>query len=82
MKKKLDIIVNYFYEKMISKITWVSNYTFDFAVIDNKPYFIELNSFGKEYAAGSALYHWLLDEKILYNDFSDNNFLIEFRYTI
>lgn len=82
IKKKLDIIVNYFYEEMISKITWISNYTFDFAVIDNKPYFIELNSFGKEYAAGSALYHWLLDEKILYNDFSDNNSLIEFRYTV
>lgn len=82
MKKKLDIIVNYFYEEMIQKITWISNYTFDFALIKNNPYLIELNSFGKEFAAGSALYHWLLDEKILYNDFSDNNFLIEFRYTI
>ena len=82
MKKKLDIIVNYFYEEMIQKITWISNYTFDFALINNNPYLIELNSFGKEFAAGSALYHWLLDEKILYNDFSDNNCLIEFRYTI
>lgn len=82
MKKKLDIIVNYFYEEMIQKITWISNYTFDFALINNNPYLIELNSFGKELAAGSALYHWLLDEKILYNDFSDNNCLIEFRYTI
>ena len=67
---------------MIQKITWISNYTFDFALINNNPYLIELNSFGKELAAGSALYHWLLDEKILYNDFSDNNCLIEFRYTI
>ena len=60
--------------KVISKkITWISNYTYDFAIINNnQPYLIELNSFGKEYAAGSALFHWILDEKILYNN-SDNN---------
>ena len=66
---------------MIHKINWTNNYTFDFAIINSQPYFIELNSFGKEYAAGSALFHWILDEHILYNKFEHNNF-IEFRYTI
>jgi hypothetical protein len=82
IKENLNILVNYFYQEISHKITWISNYTFDFAIIDSKPYLIELNSFGKEYAAGSALYHWELDEKILYNDFSDGNLTIEFRYTI
>ena len=77
--EKLNIIVDYFYDEINKNITWTSNYTYDFAIVDNKPYFIEMNSFGKEYAAGSALFHWLLDEEILYNN--KNNF-IEFRYTI
>lgn len=81
IKEKLNIIIDYFYKEILPKITWISNYTFDFAIIDSKPYFIELNSFGKEYAAGSALFHWELDEKILYNNFSDGNSTIEFRYT-
>jgi len=75
----LNNIVKYFYEEMLPKITWISNYTFDIAITKSKPYFIELNSFGKEQAAGSALFHWLLDEKILYNDSTNT---IEFRYTI
>jgi hypothetical protein len=79
IKNKLDIIVNYFNKEMITKIHWISNYTFDFAITDDKPYLIELNSFGKEYAAGSALFHWLLDEDILYNYNPD---CIEFRYTM
>jgi hypothetical protein len=80
IKLKLDLVVNYFYHVMIHKIDWISNYTFDFAIVDGKPYFIELNCFGKEYASGSALFHWLLDENILYNRFETNN-VIEFRYT-
>ena len=82
IKSKLDIILNYFYSNMINKINWIKSYTFDFAIIDNQQYFIELNSFGKEYASGSALFHWILDDKILYNRFDDNNCIIEFRYTI
>jgi hypothetical protein len=65
---------------MINKITWVKSYTFDFAIVNSQPYLIELNSFGKEYAAGSALFHWILDEHILYNKFETND-IIEFRYT-
>ncbi len=56
-------------------------YTYDFAFEDNnvtKPYFIEPNSFGKEYAAGSELFHWEIDEEILYGKKEK----IYFRYTV
>ena len=67
-----------FWTKIKPNIVNVSSYTIDFALLDNdEPYFIELNSFGKEYAAGSALFHWILDEDILYN--KQNK--IYFRYT-
>jgi len=80
IKLKLDMIVDYFYSVMTYKIDWINCYTFDISIVNSNPYFIELNSFGKEYAAGSALFHWLLDENILYNRFETNN-VIEFRYT-
>ena len=77
---KLQLIVDYFNENIERNFHHVSSYSFDFAILNNKtPYFIEMNSFGKEYAAGSALYHWLLDEDILYGK-SNND--IYFRYTI
>jgi hypothetical protein len=79
---KLTIILDYFNDVIKYKINWISNYTYDFAIADNKPYFIEMNCFGKEYAAGSALFHWILDEKILYNSFENGNNIVEFRYTI
>jgi hypothetical protein len=79
---KLTIILDYFNDVIKNKINWLSNYTYDFAIVDNKPYFIEMNCFGKEYAAGSALFHWILDEKILYNSFENGNNIVEFRYTI
>lgn len=82
IKQKLDIIVNYFYNHIKTKIDWICDYTFDFAIINDQPYLIEFNSFGKEYAAGSALFHWTRDNDILYNDFSDENSTIEFRYTV
>lgn len=49
----------------------------DLALIgpNDSPYFIEPNSFGKDYAAGSALFHWIDDYDALHN--SD---IIEFRY--
>ena len=49
----------------------------DLSFIDNEPYFIEVNPFGSNYSAGSSLFHWILDEKLLYN--TDN--IIYFRYT-
>jgi hypothetical protein len=78
--ENLNIIIEYFNKEINTKITWISSYSYDFAIIDSKPYFIEMNCFGKEYAAGSALFHWLLDEDILYGKSGEN--IIEFRYTI
>jgi hypothetical protein len=61
-----DIIINYF-EKTIKEKINQNNYTIDIVILDdNSPYFIEINCFGKEYAAGSSLFHWLIDEDILY----------------
>jgi hypothetical protein len=74
----IDIINNYFVNNIRPKITHIDNYTIDLCILDyNTPYFIELNSFGKEYAAGSALFHWIYDENILLNDTNDD---IYFRY--
>ena len=82
IKEKLDIIVKYFYDDIVKKIDWINSYSIDMAIINSQAYFIELNSFGKEYAAGSSLFHWLLDEPTLYNKFETNDDVIEFRYTI
>lgn len=82
IKEKLDIIVEYFYNTIMDKVDWINSYTIDIAIVDSQAYFIELNSFGKEYASGSALFHWLLDEQILYNKFETNENIIEFRYII
>lgn len=53
-------------------------YTFDL-LIDNDEqfYFIEPNSFGASYAAGSSLFHWEKD----YNQLTNENNQLEFRYT-
>lgn len=76
----LQIIIDYFTKEIVTKINWISSYSYDFAIVDGNPYFIEMNCFGKEYAAGSALFHWLLDEDVLYGKSGEN--VIEFRYTI
>jgi hypothetical protein len=76
----LQTIVDYFNKEIVTKINWISSYSYDFAIVNGYPYFIEMNCFGKEYAAGSALFHWLLDEDILYGKTGEN--VIEFRYTI
>lgn len=83
--EKMDVLVEYFYSDIINKIDWMNSYTFDFAFEDgdtSKPYFIEPNSFGKEYAAGSALFHWIHDEDILYGRKYSKSQKIYFRYTI
>lgn len=77
----INIIIKHFDEEIKPRINWISQYTYDFAIIDNdKPYFIEMNCFGKEYAAGSALFHWLIDENILYGNHEKYNNCLEFRY--
>jgi hypothetical protein len=74
----IDMICAYFESTIKKNINHVSNYTFDVAILDNEElYFIEINSFGKEYAAGSALFHWIIDQNILYGNESN----IYFRYT-
>ena len=77
--KHVHIIWESFQKTIIKKITHTSNYCMDAVILeDDSLYFIEINSFGKEYAAGSALFHWLIDEDKLY---SDGN-TIHFRYTV
>lgn len=49
----------------------------DFENGDEKFYFIEPNSFGAEYASGSALYHWQIDHYCLHS-----NVPIDFRYVV
>jgi len=64
----IDIITNYFNVYVKHEISFLSNYVYDFAILeDDKPYFIEINPFGKEYSSGSSLFHWLTDESKLYN---------------
>lgn len=69
VKHCCEIMINYWQNVVKGKITHINNYTIDMAVLeDDTPYFIEINSFGKEYAAGSALFHWIIDKKKLCND--------------
>jgi len=72
----IDKIVHYFNDVITKKIC-LPNYSYDFVFVNDNPYFIEINGFGKEYAAGSALFHWIIDEQILYGTTND----IYFRYT-
>ncbi len=58
-------IKEYFELEIKEKMEYMTNYTMDLALLHDSCYFIEPNSFGKEYAAGSALYHWIKDEYIL-----------------
>jgi hypothetical protein len=77
----IGIITDFFEFEIVDKIVG-SNYSMDIVLLnDDKPYFIEINSFGKEYAAGSALFTWV-DEKgenndIMYGKMSG----VYFRYT-
>ena len=58
-------------------MNFMKNYVMDLALIysEEKPYFIEPNEYGANYGAGSALFHWIVDEKRLQD--SD---IIQFRY--
>ena len=79
--KNINNYFNNIFKKKWNKTitsTLVSNYTFDLTLNEqNEFYFIEPNSFGAKYCAGSALFHWVNDFDILNNDTGD----IEFRYT-
>lgn len=71
-------ILHFFETDIRGKLEFLESYTFDFAFVgaDDRPYFIEPNSFGRHYAAGSALFHWIYDHDTLHE-----NDVIEFRYT-
>jgi hypothetical protein len=79
-EKIITDIKEFVYNNIIPNITHISNFTIDLSILNNNEiYFIELNSFGSEYAAGSALFHWEIDKDILYNQTSNE---IEFRYVV
>jgi hypothetical protein len=70
--RDVELIHRYFLES-IRPVIPHSSYSIDIAVRDDREgmgethvYFIEINGFGKEYAAGSSLFGWLQDEDILY----------------
>ena len=80
IKKWVDIILNNFEGEIKKKIVHIDSYVMDFAILnDGSPYFIELNSFGKQYASGSALFEWITDYDVLYGLKGED--YIEFRYT-
>jgi len=58
------IIIDFIESQTIDKLSIVcgDNYSIDLALLepDNKPYFIEINPFGKEYTSGSSLFHWII----------------------
>ena len=73
-------INNFFNNNIKDKLYSMVNYTFDLVLLDDSTfYFIELNSFGKDYSAGSALFHWINDSEIILNENCNE---IEFRYII
>jgi hypothetical protein len=72
----INILLDYFETNIKNDILY-PNYSIDISLINNIPYFIEVNSFGTEYAAGSALFHWIIDHNLLYSD-GEN---VYFRYT-
>jgi hypothetical protein len=59
-------IVCYF-KKCIKDRMWIDSYCMDIAITEDGVYFIEINQFGKEYSAGSSLFHWIIDQDKLYN---------------
>lgn len=55
----------------------IVNYSMDISILPNGDvYLIELNSFGKEYAAGSSLFHWIINYDELYG--ANNNIYVRY----
>ena len=75
--QKVHQILNFFDQEIREKMEYAGSYVMDLAFVgeNDTPYFIEPNSFGKRYAAGSALYHWIYDHDTIHE--SDT---IELRY--
>lgn len=74
----IEIITTYFNKKIRGSID-IDSYVYDFGILaDDRPYFIEINPFGKEYSSGSSLFHWIIDEDILYGKKEE----VYFRYCV
>ena len=58
-------IVDYFETVVRERMTYLENYAMDLVFIGTAPYFIEVNPFGGDYGAGSALFNWQKDRSIL-----------------
>lgn len=76
-------IIEYFENEIKNKMLWLNSYSYDFAILLNddkklEGYFIEPNGFGKEYSAGSSLFHWLIDYDKMYGNL-DNIYM---RYVV
>lgn len=89
-EKHIEVITTYFESFLKQHLNHVWSYAIDIAVMeDEKPFFIEINPFGKEYSSGSSLFGWLQDEDILLgramHDVTDeigSTDPIYFRYTV
>jgi hypothetical protein len=82
LERYVSIICDFYDKQIVNKIEHVDDYTIDIAITEKgTPYFIEINSFGKEYAAGSSLFHWINDEKQLYGLDEYKN-ILSVRYTV
>jgi hypothetical protein len=50
----MTTLSDYINNDVIDKLNYLSSHAIDIALLDdNQPYFIEINTYGKEYAAGS-----------------------------
>lgn len=83
IKRDAEIVLKYFHEVMRERITFLPDYSFDIAILEgDQPYFIEMNCFGTQYAAGSALFGWIEDHDILYGVGADADKKLYVRYTV
>jgi hypothetical protein len=74
------MILDFFKENIKEKLSFMRSYTMDLVILESgTPYFIETNSFGAGYAAGSALFHWETDHDQLCSERED---VVEFRMVI
>lgn len=78
--KVINNIQSFFNDNIKDKLAYLTDYTYDFVFLDDgnsfdNGYFIECNGFGRHYAAGSALYHWIYDHDTLHD-----SSVIELRY--
>jgi len=67
MIKMAKQIAEFVEKQVMPKLPLLDHVVLDIGFLNDKPFFIEPNSFGAQYAAGSALFHWKFDHDILHN---------------